>query len=270
MLCFRLRLAGLVVLAVGLSWPATERACAAAGQLAVQTGASIPAAAQQLFTLANQVRAAEGVGPLKWDQALGTAALVHCKRMVAEGPIAHRYEGEADLTVRARNAGAHFSLIEENVAFGSYAATIHQGWLDSPGHRANLLNSQVDSVGIAVVSGGGALYAVADYARAVPVLGREQVEAGVAALIRASGLSIARDPAEARAYCARGSQDTRSRDTSRSALSIVWENADLSALPAGLTDRIASGRYRSAVVGACNPMQTEPGFTSYRVAVIFY
>jgi hypothetical protein len=240
-------------------------AIAGAGQQTVATGSSNAAAAEKLFVLANQARAAAGVGPLKWDQALAEIALQHCQRMAMEGLIAHRYGGEPELELRAQNAGAHFSLIAENVALGSYIETIHQGWLDSPGHRANLLNAQVDSVGIAVVSGGGVLYVVADYARSVPVFTREQVEATVAALIHSSGLFIVRDPADARAYCSEGK-----KDTSRSAFLIVWENPDFSTLPHDLADHVASGDYHSAIVGACAPQRAEPGFTSYRVAVILY
>jgi uncharacterized protein YkwD len=265
-----LRFRWIIACSVALAAALAEPSAAASGQQPLQPGAYPPAAAQQLLALANQARAAAGVGPLKWDSALAAAALLHCERMVVEGPIAHRYSGEADLSVRAQNAGAHFSLIEENVAFGSYVAGIHQGWLNSPGHRANLLNPEVDSVGIAVVSGRGALYAVADYARAVPVLSREQVEATVAGLVLSSGLSNAGDPAAARGYCATGSVPSGSRDILRAAFLMVWEDSDISALPHDLAGQVASGRYRSAVVGACAPKDSESGFTSYRVAVILY
>jgi uncharacterized protein YkwD len=258
---FRSNLACSVALAAALA----GCAAAAAGQQILQPGSPIPAAAEKLFALANEARAAAGAGPLKWDPALAEGALQHCQRMAAEGQIAHRYGGEPELEVRAQKAGAHFSLVAENVALGSYIATIHHGWLDSPGHRANLLNPQVDSVGIAVVSGGGVIYAVADYARAVPVLTREQVETSVAALIRSSRMFIVRDPADARAYCAAGKHPS-----GRSAFLIVWENPDLLTLPRDLAGHVASGDYHSAVVGACAPQASEPGFTSYRVAVILY
>jgi uncharacterized protein YkwD len=258
---FHSKLACSVVLTAALNGCAV----AAAGQPTVQAGSPIPEAAEKLFVLANEARAAAGVGPLKWDPALAEGALKHCQRMAAEGQIAHRYVSEPELEGRAQDAGAHFSLIAENVALGFHVTTIHQGWLDSPGHRANLLNLQVDSVGIAVVFGGGVLYAVADYARSVAVLSREQVEASVAALIRSPRMFIVKDPADARAYCAAGS-----RPSGRSAFLIVWENPDIAALPRELTDRVASGDYRSAVVGACAPQESEAGFTSYRVAVILY
>src|SRR4051794_30666155 len=160
-----------------------------------------PAKAEQLFAMANAARAGEGRGRLKWDHALADAAMKHCMRMAAEGPISHQYKGEADLTARAADAGAHFSLIEENIAVGSYPATIHQGWLDSPGHRANLLNPDIDHVGIAMVAAKGVLFAVADYARAVPVLSQTQVESTVGALLHAKGVTVRRENVDARAAC---------------------------------------------------------------------
>ena len=147
----------------------------------------------QLFTLANQTRAQYGLGNLQWDPALAAAAQQHCLRMAQDGSISHRYRGEPDLTERAGNFGAHFSLIEENVAVAASAPRIHQAWMDSPHHRDNLLNPGIDRVGIAVVERGGAVYAVADYARVVQVLTPAQVEATLAGKLRARGLSILQD-----------------------------------------------------------------------------
>ena len=103
-------------------------------------GGNLPAEAEEIRALANQARAQAGVGRLEWDQALAAAALQHCLRMAAEGPIAHQYGGEPDLSARAAQAGAHFSVIEENVAVGPSADAIHEEWMQSPGHRANLLS----------------------------------------------------------------------------------------------------------------------------------
>ncbi len=153
-----------------------------------------PAAAEQLFALANQSRAQAGAEPLQWDRTLAEAAMRHCERMAQEGPIAHRYGGEPDLTERAAATGSHFSLIEENIAVGSYAAQIHEGWMNSPGHRRNLLSPEVDRVGIAVIETRGALYAVADYARGVQVMTPAQVEAKMGELVRMSGVAVRRDP----------------------------------------------------------------------------
>lgn len=219
--------------------------------------------AEQLFAMANRSRAAQGVASLKWDPALTAAALQHCQRMAAEGPISHRYDGEPDLTARAGHAAAHFSLIEENIAVGSNTALIHQGWMNSPGHRANLLNPEVDRVGIATVAHNGVIYAVADYSRAVQVLSRTEVESTVANLLHARGLTIVKDAAAARAYCANGA-----KNSSQAGFFMRWENPDLTQLPPALASRL--GQFHNAVVGSCTPQQVEGSFTTYRVAVILY
>jgi uncharacterized protein YkwD len=229
-----------------------------------------PAAAEQLFALANQARARAGVGALHWNPALTEAALKHCQRMVAEGPIAHRYGGEADLSGRAAAAGAHFSLIEENVAVGPYAESIQQGWMNSPGHRENMLSPDVDHVGIAVVAARGVLYAVADFTRAVAVETPAQVEASIAELIRMGGMRVRRDPHDARLACATSNGLPRGITGGEPGFVMRWQGADLSHLPQALVDRLGSGRYHEADVGSCPAQESEGAFSSYRLAVLLY
>jgi hypothetical protein len=238
--------------------------------LQVESSTAIQAEAWQIVTLANQARAASGAAPLRWDAALATAARQHCLRMAAEGPISHRYRGEPELTERAGQAGAHFSLIEENVAIGPNPATIHDEWMHSAGHRSNLLNPEVDRVGVAVVASRGVLYAVADYERAVPVLTRARVESTIAGLMRASGVILLRDATLARAACEmdRGLPDSKS--ASQPLFIMRWQDADFTLLPQALRDRLASGNYRQASVGSCPAQSVEGAFTAYRAAVLLY
>jgi len=226
---------------------------------------AIQAEAWQILQLANQARAANGAGPLRWDPALATAARRHCLRMAAEGPISHQYAGEPEVSERAAEAGAHFSLIEENVAIAPTPATIHNAWMRSPGHRSNLLNPAVDHVGVAVVAGRNGLYAVADYERYVPMLTQAQVEATVGGLLRAQGVAVLGNAADARAYCAEGDRAVRS-----SSYGMMWQGADLTQLPQELSDHIASGRYSRAAVGSCPPQDVDGPFTTYRVAVLLH
>jgi uncharacterized protein YkwD len=256
-----------VMLGVALAAPVLMSQTPTAPVVQATGAETVPAKAEQLFALANQTRAAQGLVTLKWDPALAAAALQHCMRMAAEGPIAHRYGGEPDLTARASQAGAHFSLIEENIAVGSYPASIHQGWMDSPDHRANLLSPDVDRVGIAVVAAQGVLFAVADYARAVQVLTPVQVEAAFAGMLRAKGLAILKDPAQARAYCA---SSGRFNGPDPPSFLMRWQNPDVTQLPPLLVEKIAPGRYRQAAVGSCPAQDVDGGFTVYRVAVLLY
>ena len=223
--------------------------------------------AWEIVELANQARAANGAGPLHWDAALGEAARQHCLRMAAEGPISHRYGGEPDLTERAGKSGAHFSLIEENVAIGPTPAAIHDEWMHSPGHRTNMLNPDVDRVGVAVVSSRGVLYAVADYERGVTAMTAEQVEASVGHLLHSKGVALLSDPADARAYCG---GNGRAKAGDQPGFRMLWQDSDVSKLPQALIDHLASGQYRKAAVGNCPAQNVEGSFTAYRVAVLLY
>jgi uncharacterized protein YkwD len=231
---------------------------------------SLQPEAEEILTLANQARAAAGAPPIKWDGELAIAARKHTLRMAAEGPIAHRYPGELDLSERAGQAGAHFSLIEENVAVGPTPAEIHNEWMHSPGHRSNLLSPEVDRVGIAVVASRGVLYATADYSRGVQDLSASQIEARVAALIRATGLSILDNPATARRACAMENGIPRSLDGSMPGFVMRWQDSDLTVLPPSLSQRLASRQYRKAAIGSCSPSGIDGTFTAYRIAVLLY
>jgi hypothetical protein len=229
--------------------------------------------ATQLLTLANKARAADGAGPLKWDPALAAAALQHCLRMAAEGTISHQYAGEADVTARAGQAGAHFSIVEENIAVGSGPTDpleTHQGWMHSPGHRANLLNREVDSVGIAVVVRRGVTYSVADYSRAVAVLTQVEVEAAVSNLLHARGPFIVQDRTEARAYCALPESSKNQGFNNRPGYRLRWQNSDPGHLPSEFLHVLDSGDYSHAQVGSCPPQGLEGDFTAYRVAVLLF
>ncbi len=231
---------------------------------------AIPADAWQLVLLANQARAQAGAGPLQWDAALASAARQHCLRMAAEGQLSHQYAGEPDVSERAAQAAAHFSLIEENVALAPTPATIHDAWMHSPGHRANLLNPQVDHVGVAVVAGRYGLYAVADYERIVPVLTQAQIEAQVDDLVKASGVAILPDPTLARTVCAAEGAMPHPASGPRPHFAMFWEGAQLTQLPKNLVDALASGKYHQAAVGSCSAQGEQGTFTAYRIAVLLF
>jgi hypothetical protein len=226
--------------------------------------------AWQIVVLANQARANSGAAPLQWDEALAAAARQHCLRMAAEGPISHQYAGEPDVSARAAQAGARFSLIEENVAIGPTPAAIHNEWMHSPHHRENLLNPDVDRVGVALVASRGVLYAVADYERAVPLRSQAQVEATIAAEVQAKGLVVLRDASLARAACAQDRGFPNSNSGPQPRFVMRWQDAEISHLPDSLINRLATGDYRQAAVGSCPPQGQQGAFTAYRVVVLLY
>src|SRR5262249_53104241 len=153
------------------------------------------------FDAANRERAAEDLPLLEWDSALASAARKHVLRMTEEKLLEHQYPGEASLRERAAEAGAHFSLVAENIAVAQDAEAVHMGWMHSPGHRGNILDPNLTSIGIATVKARGYLFAAQDFSRVVEALTLEEQEQRVAALLNASGFKATTGSADARKTC---------------------------------------------------------------------
>ena len=163
-------------------------------------------AEQYLFSAANAERAQRGLQPLKWDETLHRAAQRHVGEMAARESISHQYPGELDLEGRGHAAGANFTVISENVAEAWSAPEIHDAWMHSPGHRANLLDPRVNSIGISVMRRGGQLYAVEDFDRAMESLSLEAQESAITNLLRTEArLYMLPNVEDARRTCAMNS-----------------------------------------------------------------
>jgi uncharacterized protein YkwD len=133
----------------------------------VKPAAAKPSPAEQtIFDSANRERAARQLPLLKWDAKLAAAARAHAQKMAQAGTLSHEFPGEAGMGMRIRLAGVNFTSVAENVAQGPSAAVLHQEWMNSPPHRSNILDPELDSLGVAVVERGGELFAVQDFALA--------------------------------------------------------------------------------------------------------
>jgi uncharacterized protein YkwD len=249
--------------------PALLAAFALATPALAASAPSPTVAEQYLLAAANQERAARGLTPLHRDPNLAVAAEQHARVMASHQSISHQFAGEPELAARAAAAGAHFSVVEENVAEGPNPITLHTLWMHSPHHRENLLNPAIDSAGIGVVSRNGQLYAVEDFARAVRPERLSDQEAAIASLLTQHHLRIASGPANlaaARETCA---METGYAGTRRPWFIMRFTTSSLDALPPELTARLASGKYHEAAVGACPALNTG-NFTGFNLAVLLY
>jgi uncharacterized protein YkwD len=122
-------------------------------------------AERELFNAVNRERKAQGLPALRLDDTLTEAARKHAQRTAEQGTVSHQLPGEPSLPSRAKAAGAHFSWLSENVDQGPNGSAIHQRFMKSPQHRANILDSDMDSVGIGVAERKGELFAVEDFAK---------------------------------------------------------------------------------------------------------
>ena len=93
---------------------------------------NLTVAEQYLFAAANEARANQGLAPLHLDPVLTEASLAHAREMANHAAISHQFNEEADLAERGAQAGAHFSLISENVGEAPTSVIIHDLWMHSP------------------------------------------------------------------------------------------------------------------------------------------
>jgi len=235
------------------------------------TRSAMPNVAEQyLLSAANKDRAAHGLAPLRHDPILAQAAAGHAREMARHSDISHGFPGEPDLTARAATVGARFSLITENVAEAPDSALIHDLWMHSKGHRANLLDPNVDAVGISVIVRDEQLYAVEDFASTVPELTLDQQEETVAELLAQTGVQVVNSRssiiADARQTCATTSGYVGSR---RPWFVLRYTAGSLAQIPSQIADRLNSSKYHQAAVGAC-PATDQGGFTGYNLAILLY
>jgi uncharacterized protein YkwD len=107
--------------------------------------------AQEVLTLTNQERAKVGLSPLTWNDTLAGIGANHCQDMIDRNYFAHESPEGQGPSDRADAAGYQWSWIGENIAFGySSASTVMTGWMNSPGHKANILRPEFTELGVGI------------------------------------------------------------------------------------------------------------------------
>lgn len=106
---------------------------------------------QDMLGLVNAERRKAGLGALRWDGRLAEVGRAHGQDMVARNYFAHRDPAGATVAERLRATRVGFLTAGENLAFAPTLAIAHQGLMDSPGHRANILRPAFGRLGIGVV-----------------------------------------------------------------------------------------------------------------------
>ena len=107
---------------------------------------------QTFATLLNGARADEGLGPLMPNTVLEQASFGHAQDMETLDFFAHESQDGRTLADRARAAGYRYCQVAENIARGQRTVReVHEGWMNSPGHRANNLLPDITEFGIVMV-----------------------------------------------------------------------------------------------------------------------
>ncbi|WP_091108894.1 CAP domain-containing protein [Geodermatophilus dictyosporus] len=108
-----------------------------------------------MLALVNQERAAAGCGPVAADAALAAVARAHSADMRDRGYFSHDTPEGLDPFDRARAAGVTYARAENIAAGQRDAAAVMASWMDSPGHRTNILNCSLTKLGVGVAEGSG-------------------------------------------------------------------------------------------------------------------
>jgi uncharacterized protein YkwD len=103
----------------------------------------------RVLELVNIERANHGLAPLEWHNALGTVARNHSIDMANRLFIYHTCPSGITFDQRVQNANISFFMVGENVAGGQRTPeVVVSRWMESPGHRANILNPDFTHLGV--------------------------------------------------------------------------------------------------------------------------
>jgi uncharacterized protein YkwD len=110
-------------------------------------------AAAEVLDRLNRSRVDAGVDPLSSSPALIEVAAAYAAELYESGRFAHQSLQGGELGDRLAAAEVTYRIAGENLALAPGPAEVHDGLLNSAGHRANLLNREFHKVGIGVVDG---------------------------------------------------------------------------------------------------------------------
>ncbi len=121
--------------------------------LVLATPVSVAAGPEQsVLASVNAVRAKAGCGPLKVNSKLMAAAKLQASNMAEKDFFGHRGKDGRGFASRVSGQGYKYRFAAENIAAGQPTPQrAVQAWLDSPGHRRNILNCNFRETGIAMV-----------------------------------------------------------------------------------------------------------------------
>jgi uncharacterized YkwD family protein len=116
--------------------------------------APLTAQEQQMINLVNQERTSRGLPALTVDIRLVKVARMKSIDMINNNYFSHQspiYGSPSDLM---KAQGISYHAVGENIAGNSSVTNAHTGLMNSPGHRANILNTSFTKIGIGIVKGG--------------------------------------------------------------------------------------------------------------------
>lgn len=113
-----------------------------------------PALEAQMLEMVNRERIKEGLNPVHADPEMTGVARAHSQDMFVRGYFAHVNPDGKNPFDRMRAADVKFRTAGENLALAQTLEIAHTNLMNSPGHRANILNPAFGRLGIGIMDGG--------------------------------------------------------------------------------------------------------------------
>ena len=118
------------------------------------TPANVNQMASEIAAGVNANRRAHGLAPLSFNRTLSRAAMAHACDMSLNNFFGHRGTDGSDSQNRVRKVGYRDCIVAENLAWGyPRSQQIISGWMNSPGHRSNMLHPRIAEFGVAITDG---------------------------------------------------------------------------------------------------------------------
>jgi uncharacterized protein YkwD len=157
-----LAVAGGIAIVAGCTVPITSAAPSTSSTSAASGTSRYSASESRIFDLINAERRSQGLPPLVFNAQLDRMAKIQAENMARFQKMAHSLPESSlpNLADRAKYVGYTYGRIEENVALGyPNAESVVNGWMNSAGHRRNILDRDVVETGIGIArSSAGGLY----------------------------------------------------------------------------------------------------------------
>jgi uncharacterized protein YkwD len=116
---------------------------------------------QRVIELINVQRTARGLAPLVVNAKLNSAAMNHSIDMARNDFMSHSGSNGSTLGQRVTSAGYAWAFVAENIAAGyDTPDEVVAAWMDSSGHRANILSATATEVGVGVLTNSNSTYGI--------------------------------------------------------------------------------------------------------------
>jgi uncharacterized protein YkwD len=234
-------------------------------------------AEQQIFTQLNQARTENGLPALEWNDQAAKAARLHTQALLENGKLSHQFPAEPSVPERIGATGARFTLSAENVARTGYLEDVHPALMNSPGHRANILNPKYNAVGIGVVEQAGKIYVTQDFIFLIATYSEEQFAQAFAETFNQTRKSKGVKKLNTQtnkflhdAACATNGDSNKLPDSGPDVRSVVvFSSSEPHELPAELMGRATDPLFHHMNFGVCFRPDHEHGYANFWVVATF-